>query len=90
MKRSEFSIGKTFHCGGKRWRCTDIGTRVVAICLEAHEVVSIDTSKAKTDPGYERRRVTDDPSWFNGPPYAVEERVFDEDAMRSCSTAPAA
>jgi|TARA_B110000977_G_scaffold199764_1_gene288131 hypothetical protein len=23
----------------------------------------------------------DDPSWFNGPPYAVVEHVFDEDAL---------
>lgn len=27
----------------------------------------------------------DDPSWFNGPPYAVAEMVFDEDDLKGCS-----
>lgn len=26
----------------------------------------------------------DDPSWFNGPPYAVSELVFDEDDLEGC------
>lgn len=26
----------------------------------------------------------DDPSWFNGPPYAVAEIVFDEDDLEGC------
>jgi hypothetical protein len=26
----------------------------------------------------------DDPSWFNGPPYAVKEVVFDEDDVHGC------
>jgi hypothetical protein len=26
----------------------------------------------------------DDPSWFNGPPYAVAETVFDEEDMEGC------
>ena len=35
MKRADFSIGKIFRCGDKRWRCTDVGARViVAICLD--------------------------------------------------------
>jgi hypothetical protein len=27
----------------------------------------------------------DDPSWYDGPPYAAEERVFDEYSMTGCS-----
>jgi len=27
----------------------------------------------------------DDPSWYNGPPYAVEECVLDEDDLPACS-----
>ena len=35
MKHADFSIGKAFRCGDKRWRCTDVGARViVAICLD--------------------------------------------------------
>ncbi len=35
MTLMDFEIGTTFWCGGRAWRCTDIGTRViVAICLD--------------------------------------------------------
>ncbi|HTY48271.1 MAG TPA: hypothetical protein VMB48_01110 [Steroidobacteraceae bacterium] len=81
MELREFQIGREFWCGDKRWRCTDVGTRVVAaICLEPHEVVSISLESG------ERRFMTDDPNWFHGPPYAVVERVFDEDDQQACST----
>ena len=30
----------------------------------------------------------DDPSWYNGPPYAVTETVFDEYDFESCEPAP--
>jgi hypothetical protein len=29
-----------------------------------------------------------DPAWYNGPPYAVVECVFDEDGMQDCDPAP--
>jgi hypothetical protein len=32
----------------------------------------------------------DDPSWFNGPPYAVPETVFDEDDIEPCEPVDAA
>ena len=36
MKHSEFQIGQEFVMSGNRWRCTDIGTRIIAaIKLEA-------------------------------------------------------
>ena len=86
MNREEFDIGQEFWCGGKRWRCTDIGTRVVtAICLEPHDVVSILPSHVPGKPGREIRSVTDDREWLNGPPYAVDEVVFDEYDMPGCS-----
>jgi hypothetical protein len=79
MTHSEFQIGQEFWCGGKRWRCTDIGSRVVvAICLEPHEVATVENRDG------EKRNFTDDPSWLNGPPYAVAEYVFDEYALAGC------
>ncbi len=64
MNISEFSIGLDFWCGNKKWRCTDVGSRVVtAICISDHD---------------------DDPSWFNGPPYACSETVFDEYDQDGC------
>lgn len=85
VKRNDFVIGQEFWCGGKRWRCTDIGTRVItAICLEPHEVVTLERNGAGGEVR-ETREVTADPSWHVGPPYAVEECVFDEYDMQGCS-----
>jgi hypothetical protein len=28
-RHDEFQIGLQFWCGSKRWRCTDVGTRVI-------------------------------------------------------------
>jgi hypothetical protein len=56
MKHSDFQIGREFWTGTGRWRCTDIGTRIIA-------AIKLDK---------------DDASWYNGPPYAVAEFVFDE------------
>jgi hypothetical protein len=30
------------------------------------------------------KRIDDDASWLNGPPYAVEEAVFDENELLGC------
>lgn len=70
MNHAEFRLGCEFTTGsGKRWRCTDIGQRViVAVCLDDHP---------------------DDASWYNGPPYAVAEYVFDEYAQEDCCPVPA-
>ncbi|WP_293371432.1 hypothetical protein [Nevskia sp.] len=64
MNKSEFRIGTEFLCAGSRWRCTDIGTRIIAAIKLDHD---------------------DDPSWYNGPPYAVAEVVFDETDLAACS-----
>jgi hypothetical protein len=37
MKYGDLTIGMEFMYGGKRWRCTDIGTRtIIAVCLDDH------------------------------------------------------
>ena len=65
MNKEDFQLGTTFYCGGKKWQCTDMGSRVItAICLSEHK---------------------EDESWFNGPPYAVAEIVFDEDDQQACT-----
>lgn len=89
MRHCEFRIGQAFRCAGKRWRCTDVGTRViVAICLESHEVVTREVGKDAPGAVREHRRMTHEPSWFTGPPYAVVEEVFDENSMGACSPDP--
>jgi hypothetical protein len=55
MTHADFHIGFEFFSESGRWRCTDIGTRVIiAIKLQG------------------------DPQNWIGPPYSVEETVFDE------------
>ena len=91
MNHDQFHIGLDFWCGGNRWRCTDVGSRViVAISLEPHEVISIDVDPHDRSKRSERRYMTDDPSWLNGPPYGIVEHVFDEDSIVGCSVTPEA
>lgn len=88
MRHEEFRIGIEFWCDGRRWRRTDIGTRVVVgVCLESHEVVTVvrnDRASSRTM----TRTMTADDSWFAGPPYAVPEAVFDEHSIGDCTLAP--
>jgi hypothetical protein len=90
----DFSIGCEFYCGTRRWLCTDVGSRViVAISLDPHEVTHF-TPGAPGARGHgeshETRVLANDPSWLSGPPYAVAERVFDEDDLLDCSREPVA
>jgi hypothetical protein len=52
---------------------------VVAISLKPHEVVSLGCGPTEPAKHIEHQYMTDDPAWFNGPPYAIAEYVFDED-----------
>ncbi len=82
MELSDFVIGETFWTHAGAFRCTDIGTRVmVAVKLGPREI-----ARAESVDGELRitKRIDDDPSWLNGPPYAVDELVFDENEMLGC------
>ena len=86
MKHGEFKIGVEFRTESGRWRCTDVGTRViVAISLEPHEIAHVESGLNGETGRIERRELTEDPSWLSGPPYAVAEHVFDEDSLPGCS-----
>ncbi len=86
MQHNDFSIGLDFWCGKKRWRCTDVGTRVVvAICLEPRDMVSIETDPTDKTKRIETKYVSNDPRDLNGPPYGVVESVFDEYDIEACS-----
>lgn len=86
MEHSEFRLGQEFWCGDRLWRCTDVGQRVVvAICIDEVMACRMDMkTKIKTErtmTGAEAARE----GWFNGPPYAVAERVFDEYDLEACT-----
>lgn len=84
MDHTEFFIGAEFTSGDRRWRCTDIGRRtIVAIQINAVHAVTIPPNGHKIV-----RRLNqadaDAEGWFNGPPYAVVEHVFDECDLDGC------
>ena len=82
MKLSDFKIGEEFWCGDRQWRCTDIGSRVaVAMRVDRVEV----ESSAPQPPRTLSRSEAEAEGWFNGPPYAVAEQVFDEDDQERCT-----
>jgi hypothetical protein len=86
MQKDDFVIGQQFWCAGRRWRCTDIGTRViVAISLEPREMVEMSRDPEDKTKYTKRQFLSDDPRDLNGPPYGVVESVFDEYSMEACS-----
>lgn len=83
MTHADFQIGEDFWCGGRQWRCTDIGTRVVvAISLEAREIEEATVNERGE---WElHHQLNQDQDWLSGPPYAVAEVAFDEGDMAGC------
>jgi hypothetical protein len=83
MKHSDFQIGTEFFTETGRWRCTDIGTRVItAISLEPRRMVRM-RGGAHGDQTQESC-VSNDPLDLVGPPYMVGEHVFDEYDLDGC------
>ena len=49
MQHSELRIGGTFWCGGRQWRCSDIGTRTaIAIRIDSVDVASTNPELRRT------------------------------------------
>jgi hypothetical protein len=80
MRHGDFAIGKEFMTDTGRWRCTDIGTRTIV----AIKISEVHVTHLADDGNTTSEVVRSDPSWFNGPPYAVAESVFDEDFIVDC------
>jgi hypothetical protein len=82
MKLKECVIGETFQTDSGAFRCTDIGTRVVVATKLGLRSI---TRAQKVDDAWQySTRMNADPSWLNGPPYAVEEVVFYEYDLPAC------
>ena len=83
MKQADFRIGTEFFTETGKWRCTDVGTRVVvAIPLEPREMVRV--RRGASGERLEEHFTSDDPRDLAGPPYMVVEHVFDEYAIEGC------
>ena len=87
MKHSDYAIGQEFWTATGKWRCTDKGTRtIIAIKISGPHKLgggSFDPATGKFK-SVNRTVATLDESWFNGPPYAVGEDVFDEYDFQGC------
>lgn len=89
MEHNEFKIGLEFYCGGKKWRCSDVGTRViVAIALWPREMVRMTVDADDCIKYTKTRYLSNDPSDLIGPPYSVAEFVFDEYDIEGCYVNP--
>jgi hypothetical protein len=85
VKHADFRIGTEFFTVAGKWRCTDVGTRViVAISLEVREMVRV--RRDERGERIEERFTSDDPRDLAGPPYMVAEQVFDEYDLAGCYT----
>ena len=83
MKHSDFYIGVEFFTAAGKWRCTDVGSRViVAISLEPREMVCIHYDDNKNR--HEEHFLSTDLFDLSGPPYGVVEYVFDEYDFEGC------
>ena len=83
MKHSDFQIGTEFFTPSGKWRCTDLGTRViVAISLEPRQTVRVTYSESGDRS--EESFTSDDARDLVGPPYSVAECVFDECDLEGC------
>lgn len=72
-----------FFTGAGKWRCTDVGTRViVVISLEPRETVRV--RYHENGKRSEERLISADPRDLIGPPYSVAEYVFDEYSLEGC------
>jgi hypothetical protein len=83
MRHGDFHIGSEFYTSTGKWRCTDVGTRViVAISLETRTLVR--TRRKETGEDVQESFTSDDPRDLAGPPYFVPEHVFDEYSIDGC------
>jgi hypothetical protein len=87
MKHGDFLFGEEFQCGDLTYKVTDIGTRTI-IAIRVDEVLIERFSAGMVTPVKQtlKRSEAEEQGWFNGPPYAVEETVFDENDIEECST----
>ena len=67
MQHSDFKVGVDFYTAIGLWRCTDIGQRTIT-AVRWPEDVEIPSGTRAQD-------------WLKGPPYPLEEVVFDEKEM---------
>ena len=84
MNHCEFDVGIEFHCGGKAYRCTDIGSRVVTAIRTDQVEVATKHESGEITHSILSRTEAEARGWLDGPPFAVVELVFDENDLQAC------
>jgi len=64
LKYKDYKINEIFYTDAGKWKCTDIGSRIIVAISLDHE----------------------DERNYNGPPYSIQEVVFDEYDFEGCFT----
>jgi hypothetical protein len=82
MRLDEFRVGTIFRSDERLWRCTDVGTRVIA-AIRIDQVTPHSTQGDRTL----NQEEAEAEGWFRGPPYAVLEVLFDEYDQEGCESA---
>jgi len=83
MQHDQFKIGVEFMLSDRKYRVTDVGSRVVVALRLGEKVVERDGKRVILS-----EETADAEGWFNGPPYAVIEYVIDEDDLPACHLIP--
>lgn len=81
MEHSDFEIGKEFTLSDERYLCTDKGTRTIA-AIRVDQIKIYETHSCANR--ILNRQEAEAAGWFNGPPYAVKEHLFDENDQEIC------
>jgi len=88
MKHSDFKMGMEFTCGTNRWRVTDVGSRTITAIMITNVAIGgvlvTDGERIPKDIEILTTAEATAQGWFNGPPYAVGESVFDENDIEGC------
>lgn len=78
-------IGAEFTTSSGRFRCTDIGTRTIVAIKVDSATISTRLPDGTVSQRFLNGEEAEREGWFKGPPYAVAEHVFDEDALGDCA-----
>ncbi len=86
MKKSEFKIGKTFWMSGKKYLCTDIGTRtVIATRYNPGDMVQmVQSSRIKGWDCWKNILVKVEKRWFKPSYFRVGEEVIPDYDYDAC------
>ncbi|HEY3320972.1 MAG TPA: hypothetical protein VGP72_10945 [Planctomycetota bacterium] len=80
MDLKDFRIGVSFFLSGRKYLCTDVGSRTVAAIPLADLTIRRNGNETPISESEARKH-----GWLSGPPYPVQELILDEIDIEACS-----